>query len=266
MPYVFFAVPDVVAGLPEHRGLLVAQRRGDGDARELAHRRAVDLSGGPDLGKDRLGDGHRGQDGRVPLEGLQVHQHGAAGVGDVGDVPPAVRAARQVPDQPGVDGAEGDLAALGAGAQPRHVVQQPGRLGAGEVAGQRQPGLLAEPVLPVRAAEFVAERGRTGVLPDDRVVHRLAGGAVPQDRRLALVGDAERAELVGAQPGLGERAATTACTFDQISVASCSTQPGLGKIWRCSRWSTATIAPSWSKTMQRLDVVPWSIAATYFSA
>ncbi|CAM5702986.1 hypothetical protein SALBM135S_02311 [Streptomyces alboniger] len=66
-------------------------------------------------------------------------------------------------------------------------------------------------------------------------------------------------------PALAIAPATTACTFDQISVASCSTQPGLGKIWRCSRWSTATIAPSWSKMMQRLDVVPWSMAATNFS-
>ena len=65
-------------------------------------------------------------------------------------------------------------------------------------------------------------------------------------------------------PALAIAPATTACTFDQISVASCSTQPGLGKIWRCSRWSTATIAPSWSKMMQRLEVVPWSMAATNF--
>ncbi|UTH93791.1 hypothetical protein SRIMHP_06615 [Streptomyces rimosus subsp. rimosus] len=67
-------------------------------------------------------------------------------------------------------------------------------------------------------------------------------------------------------PALASAPATTACTFAQISSASCSTQPGLGKICRCSRWSTATTAPSWLKTMQRLEVVPWSIAATYFCA
>ncbi len=56
--------------------------------------------------------------------------------------------------------------------------------------------------------------------------------------------------------------ASTASTFCQISSASCSTQPGLGKIWRCSRWATLMMLPAWSKTMHRLDVVPWSMAAT----
>lgn len=55
--------------------------------------------------------------------------------------------------------------------------------------------------------------------------------------------------------------ATTSSTLVQISVASCSTQPGFGKICSCSFWSTETIRPSRSKTMQREEVVPWSIAA-----
>src|SRR5690606_21340378 len=59
--------------------------------------------------------------------------------------------------------------------------------------------------------------------------------------------------------------ATTASTLVQISSASCSTQPGRGKIWRCSRWATDTIWPAESKTLQRLEVVPWSIAAMYRS-
>ena len=50
----------------------------------------------------------------------------------------------------------------------------------------------------------------------------------------------------------------------QISAASCSTHPALGKICWCSSWSTATTWPEWSKIMQRVDVVPWSIAATYW--
>ena len=54
----------------------------------------------------------------------------------------------------------------------------------------------------------------------------------------------------------------TARTFAQISVASCSTQPGRGRSWACSTCSTATIVASWSNRMHRVDVVPWSIAAT----
>ncbi|CAM5653208.1 hypothetical protein STENM223S_05501 [Streptomyces tendae] len=67
------------------------------------------------------------------------------------------------------------------------------------------------------------------------------------------------------RPASASAPATTACTLDQISVASVLTQPGFGKIWRCSRWSTATIAPCSLKTMQRLEAVPWSIAATNLS-
>jgi len=51
-------------------------------------------------------------------------------------------------------------------------------------------------------------------------------------------------------------------TMDQISAASCSTQPGRGKYRRCSRWAIDTILPCRSKTMHRVDVVPWSMAAT----
>ena len=62
-------------------------------------------------------------------------------------------------------------------------------------------------------------------------------------------------------PALAMAPATTSWTLVQISVASCSTQPGFGKICSCSFWSTETMRPSWSKTMQRLEVVPWSMAA-----
>ncbi len=51
----------------------------------------------------------------------------------------------------------------------------------------------------------------------------------------------------------------------QISRASCSTQPARGCIWRCSRWSTATMDASRSNRIRRVLVVPWSIAATYLA-
>jgi len=51
----------------------------------------------------------------------------------------------------------------------------------------------------------------------------------------------------------------------QISLASCSTQPDWGKIWRNSRWATPRIRPWWSKRMARELVVPWSRARTYLT-
>ena len=81
----------------------------------------------------------------------------------------------------------------------------------------------------VRATSSVG----AGVLPDDRVVHRLAGAAVPQhvvSRWLVMPIAARSAR---AEAGPVERVAgRTACTLSQISAASCSTQPGRGKICR----------------------------------
>ena len=51
---------------------------------------------------------------------------------------------------------------------------------------------------------------------------------------------------------------------DQISAASCSTQPGLGKICWNSFWAVAMGEPRRSNTMARELVVPWSSASTYF--
>ena len=52
---------------------------------------------------------------------------------------------------------------------------------------------------------------------------------------------------------------------DQISFASCSTQPGLGKIWVNSFCATLHISPALLKRMQRLLVVPASRAMIYFA-
>src|SRR4051812_5889086 len=56
---------------------------------------------------------------------------------------------------------------------------------------------------------------------------------------------------------------TTSRVLVQISIGSCSTHPARGKICSCSFWPTETTAPSWSKSMHRVLVVPWSMAATY---
>ena len=71
------------------------------------------------------------------------------------------------------------------------------------------------------------------------------------------------ASCARAMPLFASAPATTCCVRSQISSASCSTQPGCAKSCACSRWSAATTCPPWSKIMQRVLVVPWSIAAMY---
>jgi hypothetical protein len=198
---------DGTASVAEGGRLLVAQVARDRHALERPARLdlAVDLARGPDLGQHRGRHAHDARDLVVPRQGLEVHEHGATGVRHVGDVQPAVRAAREVPDQPGVHVAEHQVAGLGLVGRAVHVVQRPADLGAGEIRGQRQPDLLLEARLASVLGELVHELVRARVLPDERVVHRLARVPVPHQRGLALVGNTHTGDVVGAGAGLAHR-------------------------------------------------------------
>src|SRR2546430_459479 len=54
----------------------------------------------------------------------------------------------------------------------------------------------------------------------------------------------------------------TATVRSQISMGLCSTQPERGRICSCSNWCRPTSLPPWSKIMNLVLVVPWSIAPT----
>ena len=50
--------------------------------------------------------------------------------------------------------------------------------------------------------------------------------------------------------------AMTEASLDQMSLGSCSTQPGRGKCWGNSFWATLRMLPSWSKTIALEELVP----------
>ena len=82
---------------------------------------------------------------------------------------------------------------------------------------------------PVRRGELVDPRLGAGVLPDQGVVDRMPGAAVPHHRRLALIGHADARDV--ARPEVRPATAppsVTHSTFVQISTGSCSTQPARG--------------------------------------
>src|SRR5690606_13687477 len=110
------------------------------------------------------------------------------------------------PHQVAVDRPEGELAPLGPLARAGYVLEEPLELRAGEVRIENEAGLLANPGLAARGAELFAARGRASVLPDDGAMHGGAGLAVPEDRRLALVGDADGRDGLAVQARRGERA------------------------------------------------------------
>lgn len=123
---------------------------------------------------------------RRPGDLVEVEELGTAGGRRIGD-----EGAREPVDQPGVAG--GDDAVPGAfTAYPRHF-------GRGEVGVEGQAGQPGQ-FIGVRG-EFLAQRLRPPVLPDDGVGERIAPHGIPGQHRLALVGEPDRVDRF---PGVGE--------------------------------------------------------------
>ena len=91
-----------------------------------------------------------------------------------------------------------------AARSPSTLLQQPLQLAAGEVGGRGQPGLAPDDLAAAVGVQGGGDAVGAGVLPDDGVVPRTAGMPVPDDRRLALVGDADGVQVGGAEAGAGE--------------------------------------------------------------
>src|SRR5207253_496916 len=102
----------------------------------------------------------------------------------------------ELPDEPGIDRAEGELAALGARARAGNLVEDPRDLGAAEIRIDHEPGLLLYERFGAVFFQLRASLRGAPVLPDDGVVDRLAALAVPEERGLALVGDADRHQIL----------------------------------------------------------------------
>ena len=84
--------------MANHGGVLVAESAGHGHAGQDAGGVAIDVARRTDAGQHGGGDVHGSEDVGIPGEGMQIHQHGTAGVGDIGDVDAAVDATGQVPN------------------------------------------------------------------------------------------------------------------------------------------------------------------------
>ena len=130
----------------------------------------------------------------VPVAGADVEQQRARRVGGVGGVH---LAAGQPPQQKAVDRAEQRARRARPRARAGDVVEHPGDLGGGEIRIEQQAGLGRDRRLVALGLQLRADVGGAAVLPDDGAVDRPAGGAVPDDRGLALVGDADGGDVLG---------------------------------------------------------------------
>ena len=118
-------------------------------------------------------------------------------------------AAGEIPDQPGIHRTGAQLAPLRLLPHAGNIVQQPADLGAGEVGIDEQARLFCHQLFQTLGLQPVADGCRAAALPDDGVIHRFAGAAVPEDGGLPLVGDADGRHLPGVDVGgvhhLGQR-------------------------------------------------------------
>ena len=134
-----FQHPRREAGLPQRRRLLVPRHAADRHRRAQHLRRGHAEFGGavPHLRQDRRRDVEQPQQLRVPGAAGDVEQQGPRRIGRIRRMHPATG---QPPQQEAVHRAEGQLPALRLGPRARHVVQQPGQLGRGEIRVRQQPG------------------------------------------------------------------------------------------------------------------------------
>ena len=169
--------------------MLVARhgRHGNGPAQNLRPEVSDHLRRVHHLRQHRAGNVQHAQQLVVPLLGVKVKEHRAAGVGRVGHVRTPLH---QMPGQEAVHRAEAQLALLRALAQVQRI-QQPRQLRPAEV-GVRHKARLFPDGFAMPLAHQLLHIGRgAAALPHDGVVHAAARVLLPQQGGLALVGDAD---------------------------------------------------------------------------
>lgn len=138
------------------------------------------------------------------LELVDVHEHGARGIGGVRDKDILRRTAVQLVDEPGVDGTKCKVAALVYLLHFGDVLEEPEELGNGGVCTERLAADVHQLVAAWPRLELVNDGIGTGVSPDNGVVEGFAGLAVPDNGGFALVGDTDGLDAVDLVASRGE--------------------------------------------------------------
>jgi len=184
--------------LADKGGLLIAENPGDGHVFYVRFfRESVIFAAGANCRKHGSRDSEGVEKFLVPGQCLEIHQLRAAGIGNIGDVDAALGTAGEVPEQEGVNVAENGVVGLGEFADTFYIFENPANLEATEICGEGQAGLGAKTVLTSGLCQLRDVIGDAGVLPDESVCEGLAGFAIPDDGGFALIGDADRGQVLG---------------------------------------------------------------------
>ena len=161
---------------------------------------AVHLAGGTHLRQHRRRDPEEIQQLGIPLQRVDIEQHGARCIGDIGHMH---LPAGEVPHQPAVHGTEPQVSRIGHGTRSGNVLQDPPDLGRAEIRIDDQPGLFPDAGGEALRFQAVAIIGRPPVLPNDGMADGLARAGVPDNGGFPLVGDADTGHLFTGKPGHG---------------------------------------------------------------
>ena len=113
-------------------------------------------------------------------------------------------AAGEFPDEPGVDGAKRQPALPRQGARAFHMLEQPRNFGGGKISVDDETRFAADGRGVAGRLEAVAVLGCAAVLPDDGVMDRSSGFAIPEQGGFSLVGDADGGNLLRGEFGLAQ--------------------------------------------------------------
>src|SRR5690606_34960325 len=108
--------------------------------------------------------------------------------------------AGQLPDQVTIDRAKKQLFSSCLGSCAVDILQYPLEFGAREIWIEQKPGLFIYFRFETFGFERITPRRRASVLPDNGIIDRLARIAIPDQRGLPLIGDADGRNILRRQP------------------------------------------------------------------
>ena len=185
--------------LPDERRLLIARqpRKRDGTAPEhhFPHARVARAHLGQDVRRGRKAVEKR----RIPGKIADIEEHRAGGVGHVRDKGLALR---ELPDEVAIHRSRAQPARPKRRLRRRDMIERPADLARRKIGVGHKPRARVDEFLCVLVQRLAPCR-RTPTLPADRRTYRVTRNAVPQDDRLALVGDADARELVARKARAG---------------------------------------------------------------
>ena len=105
--------------------------------------------------------------------------------------------AGEIPNQPRINGTEGKAASSRLGPCALCLVEQPLDFCCAEICVQFQSGFAANEPVSFVFPQRIANVRCAAILPNDGIGDGLAGSAIPNERRLALVCDADGSDVAG---------------------------------------------------------------------